>query len=85
MVSSILCFVVLAFTFVFYVRLALSFFPARPGPMMQVRELTFSATEPALMPLRRAIPPLPGAAAGIGVAELAMFLILFVLQAVICR
>ncbi len=83
-VRSILCFAVLLFSLVFYVRIAVSFFPARQGPMMQVREMAFNVTEPALMPLRRALPPLPGAAAGIGIAELAMFLLLAILQGIIC-
>lgn len=85
MVAEVLCFAVLVFQFVFFLRIALSWFPARTGgPMMQVRELAFSVTEPALLPLRRALPPLPGAMAGFGVAELAMFLILAILVQIVC-
>ncbi len=61
MVGDVLCFGILLFTFAFYLRIALSWFPARTGgPMMQVREAAFTVTEPVLLPLRRAIPPLPG-------------------------
>ncbi len=85
MVSSIICTVILLFSMMFYLRIALSFFPAQSGKMMmQVRELAFSATEPAMMPLRRALPPAPSAAAGIGIDTLVMFLILMVLQIVFC-
>ncbi len=86
MVSSILCTVILLFSLAFYVRIALSFFPARSGGiMMHVRELAFSVTEPVMMPLRRAVPPMPGAAGGIGADFIVVFLALIVLQAVFCR
>ena len=85
MVASVICTAVLLFSMMFYLRIALSFFPARSGgAMMQVRELAFSVTEPAMMPLRRALPPAQGAAAGIGIDTLVMFLILLVLQIVFC-
>jgi uncharacterized protein YggT (Ycf19 family) len=85
MVGDVLCFGILLFTFAFYLRIALSWFPARTGgPMMQVREAAFTVTEPVLLPLRRAIPPLPGAVAGFGIAEIALLLILSVLTRIIC-
>lgn len=85
MVGDVLCFGILVFTFAFYLRIALSWFPARTGgPMMQVREAAFSVTEPVLLPLRRTIPPLPGAVAGFGIAEIALLLILSVLTRIIC-
>lgn len=85
MVFSIICTAILLFSMMFYLRIALSFFPAQSGQvMMQVRELAFSVTEPAMMPLRRALPPATGAAAGIGVDTLVMFLILLVLQIIFC-
>jgi YggT family protein len=86
MVSSILCTIILLFSLMFYLRIALSFFPARSdGIMMQVRELAFSVTEPVMMPLRRAVPPMPGAAGGIGADFIVVFLALIVLQALFCR
>ncbi|NNC40254.1 MAG: YggT family protein [Acidimicrobiia bacterium] len=86
MISSVLCTIILLFSLMFYLRIALSFFPARSGGiMMQVRELAFSVTEPVMMPLRRAVPPMPGAAGGIGADFIVVFLALIVLQALFCR
>lgn len=86
MISDIICTIILLFSLMFYLRIALSFFPARSdGIMMQVRELAFSVTEPVMMPLRRAVPPMPGAVGGIGADFIVVFLALIVLQALFCR
>ena len=86
MVTSLLCTVILLFSLMFYLRIALSFFPAQSGGlMMQVRELAFSVTEPVMLPLRRAVPPMPGAAAGFGVDVIVMLIALIVLQGLFCR
>ena len=68
LVSNLICTAILLFSTMFYLRIALSFFPARSdGVMMRVRELAFSVTEPVMLPIRRAVPPLQGAAAGFSV------------------
>ncbi|NNE94492.1 MAG: YggT family protein [Acidimicrobiales bacterium] len=86
MVSSLLCTVILLFSLMFYLRIALSFFPAQTGGlMMQVRELAFSVTEPVMLPIRRAVPPMQGAAAGFGVDVIILLIALIVLQGLFCR
>jgi uncharacterized protein YggT (Ycf19 family) len=80
------CIFLLAFQFVFLLRMVLSFFPIREmTPTARVRELTVAATEPVVAPVRRSLPPLPGAFAGFGIAELAVLIGLQILVAIVCR
>ena len=83
--TDLLCILLLAFQFAFLVRLVLGFFPVRMGsPAASALTLTTSITEPVLRPIRQAVPPLPGMMAGIGIAEIALLLILIVLTGIIC-
>lgn len=82
----ILCILILAFQFVFLLRMVLSFFPIREQTLAAtVRELSLAATEPVVTPLRRALPPLPGVMAGFGIAELMVLIGLQILGGIICR
>lgn len=80
-----LCIFILAFQFVFLLRMVLSFFPIREGTVpATVRELAMAATEPVVFPLRRSLPPLPGALAGFGIAELVVLIGLQIIGAIVC-
>jgi len=82
---AIICIVLLAFQFVFILRIAMSFFPLKQrGTAAGVRDLAILMTDPVVLPLRRKLPPLPGALAGFGVAEIAVILALFMLTAIFC-
>ena len=84
MVGDLACTAML-FSLVFYVRIAVSFFPAQSGGlMMQVREAAFTVTEPVMAPLRRAVPPTQGALGGLSVDVLVMFVLLIVLRSLFC-
>ncbi len=86
MVADLICTAILLFSMMFYLRIALSFFPAQSNSaMLRVRELAFSVTEPVMLPLRRAVPPMQGAAAGIGIDVIILIVILIVLQGIFCR
>lgn len=79
------CILILAFQFVFLLRMVLSFFPIRDGTVpATVRELAMAATEPVVFPLRRSLPPLPGALAGFGIAELVVLIGLQIIGAIVC-
>ncbi|MGB5758734.1 MAG: YggT family protein [Acidimicrobiales bacterium] len=79
------CILILAFEFVFLLRMVLSFFPIKEGTVpATVRELAMAATEPVVFPLRRSLPPLPGAMAGFGIAELVVLIGLQILGAIVC-
>jgi uncharacterized protein YggT (Ycf19 family) len=83
--TTVVCVVLLAFRFLFLLRIVMSFFPLRTGsPAASVRDLSVLATDPVVLPLRRSLPPFPGVMAGFGAAELILLIVLAVLEAVIC-
>ena len=80
-----ICVFLLGFQFVFLLRMVLSFFPIGSGsPTAGVRDLTVAVTDPVVVPLRRALPPLPGGLAGFGLAEIMVLIIVFVLERIFC-
>jgi uncharacterized protein YggT (Ycf19 family) len=82
---TILCIVIRAFTFIFLLRMVLSFFPLKERTLAATaRELSMAATDPVVLPLRRVLPPLPGALAGFGIAELMVLIGLQLLDAIFC-
>ncbi|MFV0258441.1 MAG: YggT family protein [Acidimicrobiales bacterium] len=85
MVRELICIALLLFQFLFLLRLVMGFFPiASGGVAAGARDLAVSVTDPVVLPIRRAVPPLPGALAGIGLAEFLVLIGLQILLAVIC-
>lgn len=83
--TDLVCVLVLLFQFAFLLRLVLSFFPLESGSVFSsVRDVAVAVTDPVVWPIRRSVPPLPGAAAGFGVAELLILIGLQVLLLLIC-
>jgi uncharacterized protein YggT (Ycf19 family) len=73
-----------AFKFVFLLRMVLSFFPIREQTLAaSTRQLARMVTDPVVVPVRRALPPLPGAMAGFGVAELLVLIGISIIEAII--
>lgn len=84
-VMTIVCIVLLAFQFVFLLRMVMSFFPLSTGsPAAGVRDVAVLITDPVVQPLRRSLPPLPGAMAGFGLAEILVLIGLSVIIRVVC-
>ncbi|MEZ5379025.1 MAG: YggT family protein [Acidimicrobiales bacterium] len=82
--GDLFCILLLLFQFVFLSRIALSFFPIRPGtPAGTAKDLAFALTDPVVWPLRRRLPPVPGPI-GFGIAELVVLLLLVVVLGIIC-
>ena len=82
----ILCILIRAFEFIFLVRMVLSFFPIKDQTLAaSARQLSLVITDPVVAPIRRVVPPLPGAMAGFGIAELLVLIGLQLLDAIICR
>lgn len=82
----LLCILIRAFEFIFLVRMVLSFFPIKDQTLAaSARQLSLLVTDPVVAPIRRVVPPLPGAMAGFGIAELLVLIGLQLLDAIICR
>lgn len=82
---DVICIFLLAFQFVFLLRMVMSFFPISTGSTAaSVRDLAVVVTDPVLLPLRRSLPPLPGGLAGFGLAEILVLIALRVLETILC-
>lgn len=82
---TVLCIVLLAFQFVFLLRMVMSFFPLASGSTAAgIRDLTLIVTDPLVQPLRRSLPPLPGAMAGFGLAEILVLIGLQIIIRILC-
>ncbi len=83
--GDILCIPILLFEFVFLLRLVLSFFPIQSDSLWGgARSLSVALTEPVVLPVRKAVPPLPGALGGFGIAELLVLIALQVIIQIVC-
>lgn len=81
----LICVLLLVFQFVFLLRMVMSFFPIpSDSSAAGIRDLAVAVTDPVVAPLRRSLPPLPGALAGFGLAEILVLIGLQVLVSIIC-
>jgi uncharacterized protein YggT (Ycf19 family) len=81
----VVCILLLTFQLIFLLRMVMSFFPISSGsPASGVRDLTIAVTNPVVLPLRRSLPPLPGAMAGFGLAEILVLIGIRILAGLIC-
>ena len=82
--SDLICIALLLFQLAFLLRIVLTFFPLSPGGgTATVRDLAVLVTDPVVMPIRRAVPPM-GGAIGIPIADLLILLGLQVVIALVC-
>ena len=79
----IVCWALQAFVILIFVRIILSWFPASEGLFMTVQRFTFAATEWAMGPLRRAIPPVRLGAAALDLSPLVLLIGITVLESIL--
>ena len=81
----LVCILLLVFQLVFLLRMVMSFFPISSGSTAsRIRDLTIVLTDPVVLPLRRSLPPLPGAMAGFGLAEILILIGIRILVQFLC-
>ena len=85
MVTELICWALQLFVILIFVRIILSWFPASDGIFMTVQRFTFTATEWAMGPLRRMLPPVRLGAAALDLSPLVLLIGITVLRGVICR
>ncbi len=83
---GIICTILALYVWVVIARIILEWIPV-PGdhPVGQVRRGLARVTDPVLMPLRRAIPPLRTGSIALDLSPIVLILGLQVIQAVLCR
>jgi YggT family protein len=82
---ALICTALQLFVILIFVRIILSWFPASEGLFMTVQRVVFQATEWAMGPLRRIIPPVRLGAAALDLSPLVLLFGITVLQGVLCR
>lgn len=82
--TSAICLGLRIYWFVLLARILLSWFPAPTGPLRTVSDLIWDVTEPVLRPLRNLVPPVHAGAVALDLSPIILFVILAVLQQVIC-
>jgi YggT family protein len=81
---SILCPLLQLYFYVLFARILLSWFPTQPGTFLgQVNDVLRMLTDPVLMPLRRAIPPVRLGGMGLDVSPIILFIGLQLLMSAI--
>lgn len=81
---TLVCWALQLFVILVFVRIILSWFPASEGLFMTVQQVVFNATEWAMGPLRRVIPPVRLGAAAMDLSPLVLLLGVSVLRGIIC-
>ena len=82
--GTVLCVLLLLFELAFLLRIVLSFFPLAPsGGTATVRDLTILVTDPVVLPIRRALPPMGGGLA-FPIDTLLILIGLQVIIAIVC-
>ncbi len=88
---SILCIVITVYWVILLARVILSwamlfgFRPPLSGPLRAIIDLLDDVTEPVLKPLRGLIPPMRAGGMGLDLSIVVAFVILIVLQQIVCR
>ncbi len=88
---SVLCIVITVYWVILLARVILSwallfgFRPPLSGPFRAIIDLLDDVTEPVLKPLRSLIPPVRAGGMGLDLSIVVAFVILIVLQQVVCR
>jgi len=80
--TRLICDLINLYILVLVARAIMSWFPIRPGtPAAQIAGVLHDLTEPVLAPLRRVIPP----AGMFDLSFLVLFVLLIIIQNIICR
>ncbi len=84
-VRLVACYAVTLYLIVLLIRVVLSWVPALPEPVRPLARLARAATDPLLVPLRRAIPPVSMGAAALDLSPLIVFFVVaWILRPLFC-
>ena len=84
-VGVIICYALWAYMIVLVLKAVLSWFPVEyDSPVMKVKCVLDRLTEPALVPLRRVIPPLELGSVGLDMSFMVLFLAILLVQTILC-
>lgn len=82
--GSIVCALLTAFYIILIIRVIFSWIPRPPDPLMPVAGAVRTATDWAVEPLRRVIPPVQMGAVALDLSVIVLFFGVYILQSLIC-
>ena len=84
-IQTVVCIALQAYGIILFVRVILSWIPAPPDPVRPIAKVVRAVTDPILVPLRGVIPPLQMGAMALDLSILVVFILLWILQGLLCR
>ena len=84
-IQTVVCIALQAYGIILFVRVILSWIPAPPDPVRPIAKAVRAVTDPILVPLRGVIPPLQMGAMALDLSILVVFILLWILQGLLCR
>lgn len=82
---GVICYLLQLYVLVLLVRIVMSWFPLQPGGAGErVYEVLFALTEPVLRPFRGIFGPLRVGGVGLDLSPIAVFVLIMVIQRIIC-
>ena len=82
----IFCDLLALYWLILFIRIILSWFqPPASGPLRTGYNLIYDLTEPVLRPVRGLLPPIRAGQVGLDMSPILVFIVIFVLQAAVCR
>jgi YggT family protein len=85
MIRSLLCILLEIYQFVVIAHVIMSWVPRPPEPIMPFVRLLRSLVEPVVAPIRRVVPPARFGGVALDLSIIILFVVLYLLQLVICR
>lgn len=83
--ARVICFALGVYSFVLFARIISTWIrPPIAGPGRVLYELLWDVTEPVLAPFRKILPPVQAGGLGLDFSPILVFVILGVLQSVLC-
>ncbi len=83
-VLGVVCDLLFLYFLVLIARIVLSYIPALPEPLRPVARAVRALTDPVLLPLRAAIPPLRTGALALDLSPLVLFFGISILRGLLC-
>lgn len=81
---TVACYVLQIYYWVIFARLIMSWFPSPPEGLRPVFSILYALTEPVLRLARPLIPPIRLGMAAMDISPLLVFVVLFLVQRVVC-
>ena len=84
-IARIVCLALTLAFLILIVRVILSWIPSLPEPIRPLARGVYRITDPALLPLRRVLPPVQAGGMGFDLSPIIAFFVLSILRGLFCR